>query len=143
MSMRSVSSLPLYSPREADEPHSPHSRKSEDHSFESDDDDEEEEDEDDHNELEMDTLNKNSQGRGGWKMLGSGDGNRSQPGSPTTPNSPRARHVQGSPQTGGKSNAKANNNFERFTFKEIAAMLVPLFLVMALTGIALHIVIAG
>lgn len=108
-------------------------------SDESDEDEDEDEDEEDQNDLEMDTLNKNSQGRGGWKMLGSGEGQPSHPGSPATPTSPRSNHTT-AVKPGGIAKA---NNFEKFTIKEILAMCVPLLLVTALTGIALHICFVG
>ena len=133
--MRSVSSLPLYSPREGDtqstSPRISHDR-SVDNDLSSD------EEDDTVNDLEMDTLNKNSQGRGGWKMLGSGEGHRSHPGSPTTPTSPQGRSAASIQAGKAKS-----NNFEKFTVKEIVVMCIPLLFVTALTAVALHIVFVG
>ena len=180
--MQSVGALPLYSPRSPSGPAggnsgafgraslalSPRSRQSttrrdgkddDDSGNDSEEDDEDDDDSDDDddevNDLEMDTLNKNSQGRGGWKMIGgnhhhaNANGALSSPhlGGSSAPSSPTHRqhrsssdHSPTSPKKSGASTkASPNRNFEPFQLKEWLVMGISLICVTLLTVVALHI----
>lgn len=183
--MQSVGALPLYSPRSpsgagggnsaafgrASLALSPRSRQSttrrdgeddnsgndseEDDEDEDDDDSDDDDDDDEVNDLEMDTLNKNSQGRGGWKMIGGNhhhantNGAMTSPhlGSSSAPSSPTHRqhrsssdHSPTSPKKSvASTKASPNRNFEPFQLKEWLVMGISLICVTLLTVVALHI----
>ena len=114
------------------------------------DDDEEE----DGSDLEMDTLNKNSQGRGGWKMLHLQDRDHPQlPASPTNHSgagrirrSSSNGHLRMNPEKPGISKqikATPYSRFERFDTAEWVSMSTSLVLVTCLTVVALHICFWG
>jgi hypothetical protein len=127
----------------------------EDEDEDKDDSDDDDDDDDEVNDLEMDTLNKNSQGRGGWKMIGgnhhhaNANGALSSPhlGGSSAPSSPTHRqhrsssdHSPTSPKKSGASTkASPNRNFEPFQLKEWLVMGISLICVTLLTVVALHI----
>ena len=107
-----------------------------------DDDEHDDDSDDDLEDLEMDTLNKNSGGRGGWKMV-PGHG-------PLTPSSPSAsmsavQRSQLSPSSNPSPHAgvRKHSRFEPLSWQEWSAMSISSVLVMALTGYAMSIVING
>ncbi|KAL7006454.1 hypothetical protein EMMF5_003875 [Cystobasidiomycetes sp. EMM_F5] len=94
---------------------------------------EDSDDDEDLNDLEMDTLNKNSQGRGGWKML---PGNQ-----PSTPTTPRLSS-SGSVLDMGHFNKQAGHRsrFEPLHWTEWLAIITSTCLVSLLTVVALHMI---
>lgn len=116
-------------------------------------DDSDEEDDDDgysdESDLEMDTLNKNSGGKGGWKMIASTDTPLSALFSPSSHTHPPGRiSISNSNDNHEKYTSHAtkiskNSRFERFDKTEWIAMSVSLALVAFLTIASLHICFSG
>ncbi|KAK9895653.1 hypothetical protein P389DRAFT_170363 [Cystobasidium minutum MCA 4210] len=115
------------------------------------DDDDDYEDGSDEDDLEMDTLNKNSGGKGGWKMVANTDTPFSSLFSPSSHTHPPGRrsmsdgaaeHHEKLPN-GYHQKGLKHSRFERFDKTEITAMAVSLALVTFLTVASLQICFNG
>ncbi|CAD6580498.1 MAG: hypothetical protein CYPHOPRED_001237 [Cyphobasidiales sp. Tagirdzhanova-0007] len=114
----------------------------------------EDEEDEEGSDLEMDTLNKNSQGRGGWKMLHLQD--RDHPSSPVKlgnkigagglRRSSSNTHLKGTHEKGSlekQSKMTQYSRFERFDAAEWIAMSIAMVFVICLSIVALHICFWG
>lgn len=161
----SNSTLPLYSARDPTSGSSNAStsgqhavsksnRRSTDSTRRSDDDEEHDDDDyedySDEDDLEMDTLNKNSGGKGGWKMVANSDTPLTSIFSPSAHTHPPGRrsmsdghdHLEKTHASHPHKNAR-NSRFERFDRLEVTAMIFSLALVTFLTIASLQICFNG
>lgn len=122
------------------------SEEEDDEEEERDDSDEyDDDDDDDQDDLEMDTLNKNSQGRGGWKLVHTSDAR-----SPTTSRASESRphndddHDDAPPPPTAKTSSRSSSSpFERFDIVEWASMSFSMLMVLLLCLVAFHICFAS